>query len=148
MADLGRVFATADLVDRAVPNHPDLGILEQAVLQNAFGAEMIATMHDGHLRGEVGEEQGFLDRRVATTDDDDFLAAVEEAIAGGASGDAETLEFLLRRQAKPARLRSRGEDDGFGEIDVPAVAGEAERSLEKLEPGDEIGDDLRADMGC
>ena len=147
MGDLARVLGAADLVDGAVPDHLDLGVLEQAVLQDALGAEMIAAMHDGHLRGEVGQEQRFLDRGVAAADHDDFLAAIEEAVAGGAGRDAKALEFFFRRHAEPARLRAGGEDHGFGEIDVAAVAGQAERPLRQFELGDEIGDDLGADMG-
>ena len=36
--------------------------------------------------------------------------------------------------------------DGFGEIDVAAVAGQPERPPRKIELGDEIDDDLGADM--
>ncbi len=122
-------------------------MLEQPLLQDALGAEMIAAMHDGHLRGEVGQEQRFLDRGVAAADHDDFLAAVEEAVAGRAGRDAKALEFFFRRRAEPARLRAGGEDHGFGEIDVAAVAGQPERPLREVELGDEIGDDLGADMG-
>ena len=147
MGDLARVLRAADFVDRAVPDHLDLGMLEQPLLQDALGAEMIAAMHDGHLRGEVGEKQRFLDRGVAAADHHDFLAAIEKSVAGRAGRHAKALEFFFRRRAEPARLRAGGEDDGFGEIDVAAVAGQAERPLREIELGDEIGDDLGADMG-
>ena len=48
--------------------------------------------------------------------------------------------------AEPARLRAGGEDHGFRQIDVAAVAGQAERPLRQFELVDEIGDDLGADM--
>ena len=147
MGDLAGIFGAADFVDRAVPDHLDLGMLEQPLLQDALGAEVIAAMHDGHLRGEVGEEQRFLDRGVAAADHDDFLAAIEKSVAGRAGRHAKALEFLFRRHAEPARLRAGGENDGFGEIDVAAVAGQPERPLREIELGDEIGDDLGADMG-
>src|SRR5436309_11410533 len=44
--------------------------------------------HDGDLRGEVGEEQRLLDRGVAAADYHDFLAAIEESVAGGAGRHA------------------------------------------------------------
>jgi len=59
----------------------------------ALGAEVIAAMHDGDLRGKVGQKQRFLDRGVAAADHHDFLAAIEKSVAGRAGGDAETLEF-------------------------------------------------------
>ena len=147
MGDLARIFGAADFVDRAVPDHLDLGVLEQAILQDALGAEMVAAMHDRHLRGEVGQEQRFLDRGIAAADHHDFLAAIEKSVAGGAGRYAETLELFFRRHAEPARLRAGGEDDRLGEIDVAAVAGQAERPLRQFELGDEIGDDFGADMG-
>src|ERR1019366_8806228 len=114
---------------------------------DALGAEMIAAMHNGHLRGEVGEKQRFLDRGVATADHDDLLAAIEKSVAGRTGRHAKALEFFFRWRAEPARLRAGGQNDGFREIDVAAVAGQAERPLRELKLGDEIGDDLGADMG-
>ena len=55
------------------------------------------------LDGEVGEEQRFLDRGVAAADHQHFLAAIEEAVAGGAGGDAEALELLFATAAPSQR---------------------------------------------
>ncbi len=44
-------------------------------------------------------------------------------------------------------MRAGGENDRFGEIDVAAVAGQAERPLREFEFDDEIGDELGADVG-
>src|SRR3954454_14242263 len=54
--DLGGILLALDLVDRRIPDHADLRILEKAVLQDTLGAEMIAPVHDRDLRGELGEE--------------------------------------------------------------------------------------------
>ena len=93
-------------LDLGVPDHLDLGVLEQPLLQDALGAELAAAMDDRDLGGEVGEEQRFLDGGVAAADHHDFLAAVEEAVAGGAGGNAEALELLLRL-AGPASAPAR-----------------------------------------
>src|SRR5207248_9529596 len=111
----------------------DHGVLEQALLQDTFGAEMVAAVHDGYMRCEVGEKQRFLDRGVAAADHHDLLAAIEKSIAGRAGRHAKALEFLLRRRAKPARLRAGGENDGLGEIHIAAVAGLAERPPRQFE---------------
>jgi hypothetical protein len=129
-----------------IPDHLDLGVLEQAILQDTLGAEMIAAMHDRHLRGEVGEEQRFLDRGIAAADHDHFLSPVEEAVAGRAGRDAKALELFFGSDAEPARLRAGGEDHGFRQVNVAAVAGQPERPLRQFELVDEIGDDLGADM--
>ena len=129
-----------------VPDHLDLRVLEQAILQDLLGAEMVAPVHDRHLAGEVGQEQRFLDRGVAAADHEHLLAAIEEAVAGRAGRNAEALELLLGRKIEPARLRAGREHDGVGEIDVAAVAFDAERALLEVEPGDVVGDEPRADV--
>jgi hypothetical protein len=59
-----------DLVDKMVPENGDVVLLEQALLQNALGTELVAAMHDRHALGEVGKVERFLDSRVAAADDD------------------------------------------------------------------------------
>ena len=44
-------------------------------------------------------------------------------------------------------MRAGGKDDGLRQIDVAAVAGQAERALPEFELGHQIGNDLGADMG-
>src|SRR5215471_5648011 len=90
------------LLQDRVPHHLDLGVLEQALLQNLFGAEAVAPMDERDLAREVGEEQRFLDRGVAAAHHNDPFALVEEAIAGRAGGHAVALEGLFRRQTEPA----------------------------------------------
>ena len=98
---VGGCWLPQDLVDGAVPDHLDLGVREQAVLQDALGAEAVAAMHDRDLGGEIGEVERLLDRGVAAADDHDLLVAEEEAVAGGAGRHAEALECLLGRQPEP-----------------------------------------------
>jgi hypothetical protein len=133
--DRGRHLRAFDLRQLGVPDHLDLGILEQPVLQDALGAELAAAMDDGDLGGEVGEEQRLLDSGVAAADHQDLLAAVEEAVAGGAGGDAKALELLLGRQAEPARLGAGGDDDGIGGVAGAAVGGQNERPVVARGPG-------------
>ena len=89
---VGGFCGAEDLVDGAVPDHLDLGVREQAVLQDALGAETVAAVHDRDLGGEVGEVERFLDRGVAAADDHDLLVAEKEAVARGACRHAEALE--------------------------------------------------------
>jgi hypothetical protein len=53
MGDGGGVLAAADLLDGRVPDHVDLGMLEQPILQNALGAQGIPAMNQRDLGGEV-----------------------------------------------------------------------------------------------
>ena len=73
-------------------------------------------MDQGHLVGEIGEEQRFLGRGVAAADHRDLLAAEEEAVAGGAGRNAEALEFAFAGQAQPV-----GADAPVAMISVSAV---------------------------
>ena len=116
------------LLQHRVPDHLDLGILEQALLHDALGAEAVAPVHEGHLAGEVGQKQRFLDGGVAAADDNHFLALVEETVAGGAGRHAVALELLLRRQAEPARLGAGGDDERVAGVGVAGIALEPERA--------------------
>ncbi len=146
VGDLRGVLVAANLFDGGVPDHLDFGMLEQPVLQDAFGTQRAAAMHQGDLGGKIGQEQRFLDRGVAAADHENLLAAVEEPVAGGASGDAEALEGFLGGEAEPAGLGAGGEDDRVGEIHFAGVAGDAERSLPEFQCVDVIGDDPGTDV--
>ncbi len=144
--DLHRIVAAEHVLEHGVPDHFDLRMLEQPVLQDLFGAEVVAPVHYRDLAGKIGEEEGFLDRGVAAADHHHFLVAVEEPIAGRAGGHAVALELLLGRQIEPARLRAGGDDQCVGEIDVARIAGQPERPARQLRLVDVIGDDLRPHM--
>jgi hypothetical protein len=67
-------------------------------------------MHQRDVRGDVGQVQRLLDRGIAPADHGDLLAAIEEAIAGGAGRDALAAKGFLGRQAEIFG-RSAGRDD-------------------------------------
>ena len=144
--DLERIVVADHVVEHAVPDHLDLGMLEQPLLHDLFGAEGVAPVHDRHLGGEIGEEQRLLDRGIAAADHHDFLVAVEEAVAGRAGRDAIALELLLRGQIEPARLRAGGDDQRVGEIDLAGVALQAERPLGQVGLADGVDHHLGADV--
>jgi hypothetical protein len=90
-------------IKRTVVENGDLAglfFLEQLVLHDFLGLELVAAMNQGDVAGDVGQIQRFFNGRVAATDDGDRLVAVEEAIAGGAGGNALAGKFLFRGQAE------------------------------------------------
>src|SRR5205807_140280 len=88
-ADQRLGFAAADeLDDFAVPDHVYVGIGEQPVLEDLLGTERIAAVDQGHVVAVVGQVQRLLYRGVAAADDGNLLAAIEEAVAGGAGRGA------------------------------------------------------------
>jgi hypothetical protein len=91
--DRGRHVVAGDVGELGVPAYLDLGMLEQPVLQNAFGSELAAAVDHGHLGREVGEEQRFLDGSVAAAHHKNMLLAIEEAVAGRAGTYAKALKL-------------------------------------------------------
>ena len=108
--------AAQDLIDGMVPDDFDLRVLQQTFLQDAFGPQAVAAVHQGDFRGKIGEIERFFNGGVAAADDDHFLAAVKEAVAGGAGRDARPLEFNFGRQAEPACLGAGGDDQCIGGV--------------------------------
>ena len=82
----------------------DLRVGERAVLHDLRGPQLVAAVDDRHLVGELGEERGLFDGRVAAADDGDVLAAEEEAVAGGARRQAVAEQALLGLEAEHQRL--------------------------------------------
>jgi hypothetical protein len=60
---------------------------EQLVLQDFLAAQLVAPMHQRDVAGDVRQVERFLDGGIAAADDRHRLVAVEEAVAGGASGN-------------------------------------------------------------
>ena len=59
-----------NLIDRMIPNQAHLsagGQREQAVLQDLFRTQFIATVDQGDVRGDIGEVQGLLHGGIAAT---------------------------------------------------------------------------------
>ena len=146
MGDTERVVVAHHLDEVVIPEDLDLRILEQALLQDLLGPQLVAAMHQGHLVREVGQIERFLDGRIAAADHDHVLAAIEEAVAGGASGYAEALKLVLRGQAQPARLRTGGDDERVRQILVAAIAFQPERALGEVRLDNGVRGDLRAHM--
>ncbi|MNS87600.1 hypothetical protein D3C72_1215480 [compost metagenome] len=102
----------------------NLGV--QAVDQNRFRAELVAAMDQRDFIGDVRQVQRFFDGCVAAADNGHFLVAVEEAVAGGAGGNALAGEGFLGRQAEVLGGGAGGDDQGVARVFV-AVALQADR---------------------
>ena len=99
-----------------------------AIQHDLGGAELFAAMHDGDFAAEAGEEIGLFHGGIAAADDDDLFAAIEEAVAGGATAHAfaDQLQFVFEPQ--PARAGAAG-DDYRARLDPFAFDIEAEGAL-------------------
>jgi len=108
------VAVAADLGDPGGRDGLDLLHLEQAVLKDGLGAELITPVHHVELLRETGEEESLLERGVAAADDCEIGPLEEGAVADGAVGHAAAVVLLLARDAELRRLAADGDDDGVG----------------------------------
>ena len=99
-----------------IPDNLDLRVIEDSLLHNLGGAESVAAVHQVHLGCEGGQEESLLQGGVATADHGNFLVFEEEAIAGGAPGNAITGETILALDVELTHLRTGGHDDGLGQV--------------------------------
>ena len=95
---------------------------------------------EGDRAGELGEEDGLLDGRVAAADHGDVVVAEEEAVAGGAGRHAVAdAARLLGLEAEHERLGAGRDDDGLGPVGrlggVGVADPDAERAARRGRPG-------------
>jgi hypothetical protein len=104
-----------------------------------FEARRLVAAVDEVTFGELGEERGLLDGRVAAADHGDLLVAEEEPVAGGAGGQAVAEQLGLLLEAEHERLRAGGDDDRVGPVGGLGSSGVAPQTLN--------GRSLRVDLG-
>ena len=141
-----RLAGTQDFLDDAIPHHGYLVVCKEAGLQDLLGAEIVAPMDERHLVGEVGQEERVLDGGIAAADHHDLAVAVEEAVAGGAGGDAEAAKALLGGYVQPLGHGAGRQDHRLGGVGRAGVADEAERAPRKIDRNDMVGHDPRPEM--
>src|SRR5690606_11882781 len=77
-----------DFFDRRVPDDVDFWVFKQTVLHDSFRTKAVTAVNDGNFCREIRQEKSFFNRRIAATDNDDFLVAEEKAVTCGAGGNA------------------------------------------------------------
>ena len=136
-----------EALDRLVPHHRDLRMLQQPVLQDLLGPQFVAAVDQRHVVGIIGEVKRFLDSGVAPADHRHFLAAIEEPVTRRAGRHALAAQFLFTRNAQPFRLRARSDHQRIADIFVPAVADCAKRAaVFEIDLDDRVPQHPRADM--
>jgi hypothetical protein len=108
------LFYAEDLFDGGVGEELDVGVGHGAVEHDLRGAEFFGAVDQRDFCGEAGEEERLFHGGVAAADDGDLFAGGEEAVAGGAGGDAVADEGLLGGQVEPAGASPGGDDDRAG----------------------------------
>ena len=103
-----------DIFDDGIGEEVNFFVLLGALEHDLGGAEYVAAMDEGNLGREAGEEEGFFHGRIAASNNYDFLAREEEAIARGARGNSVPDELLFMGQAQPASGGAAGDDQRLG----------------------------------
>ena len=124
--------------DDGVGEELDLGMSHGALKHDLGGAKLFASVDDGDLGSEAGEEESLFHRGVAAADDGDLFARGEEAVAGGAGGDAVADESLLGGKVQPACAGARGDDESAG-VDGLLAEVEGEGTFGEID-GVEVGE--------
>src|SRR5262245_40596585 len=132
---------TQDLVQDRIPADGHVALLEQLLLQDLLGAELVATVDHRHVARDIREVQGLLDRGVPAPDDRDVLALVEEPVAGGARGHPLAHERLLGFQAEIPGRGAGGDDERVARV-VAGVAFEPDGFFLQMGGVDVIEEDL------
>ena len=107
---------------------------EGPVLHYLRRSQGVPAVDDGHLRGESGQEQCFLDGGVSASDHDELLASEEEPVARRARGDAVPEEPSFGFDPQHPGGCSRGDDERAGPPLLIARP-HAERCGRKIHPG-------------
>ena len=102
-------------------------------------------MDQCHFGRVIGEIECFLNSGIATADNGDFLTAVEEPVTRGTGRHAKAHKLLFGRQAKPARLRTGGDDDCVGNVNIAGISNAAKRPYGEVDLGNQISVHLGAD---
>src|SRR3954454_4346657 len=96
----GHLVVPVHLDRHRVPDELDLVVLERPLLHDLEGPQREAQVDQVQLVGELGEEVGLFERRVPAAPYRDVVAAEEEAVAGGAGGDAVAQQPALVLEAQ------------------------------------------------
>ena len=131
--------------DNTVPDHFDLVVGKDTLLQDLGRPQLVATMDQVDLAGKTGEEQRLFGRGVAAADDGDGYIAEEGTVAGGTVGDAAADQRRFTVDAKLARVGAGGDDDCLAGKGL-AVDGQAFLGAEVFDFFDFAGAGLQAEL--
>src|ERR1039457_1880504 len=117
-----------NLIHDGVGEELDFGVLAGAIQHDLGSAEFFPAVDQGDLAAEARKEVRLFHGGIPATDHYDFLAAIEKAVAGGATAHAVADQLLFAFQAQPPGGSPRGDDHGE-RLDPLALHIEAERTL-------------------
>ena len=142
-----RLFVAKYLVQFVIPQHLDLFVFKEAILQDFFGTETITAVNHGDLGGKICQEQCFFHGGVAAADHDNLHAAIEKAITGRTGRYTKAFEGFFAIEPEPFCPCARRQNHRVCGVGIPRVAFRNERPLRRVEFSDDIPDDFSAHRG-
>ena len=110
------VFGAEDLLDHRAPVRLDLGVGEDALLQDLGAAQGVAAVDQVDFGGELGQEDGLHEGRVSAADHGDLGVAEKGPVARGAVGHAAADEPAFVLQAQAPVLGAGRDEHGPGRV--------------------------------
>ncbi len=89
--------AFVDFFDGMVPDEINFFVIECALLKDLLGAQLIATVNDGHFVRETGEVYPFFYGRVSSSDDNEVFVFEEGTVTYGTVRNTASAEFFFTR---------------------------------------------------
>src|SRR5690554_832807 len=135
---------TEYFVQRVVPDNLHIAVLsffKQFVLKDFFCTQLVSTVNQCHLVGNVGKIQRFLHGGIAAANHRHLLLAVEEPVTGGAGRYALALELLLRLKTQVHGGGAGGDDQGVTSV-FASIAFQAEGAALQVSFVDGVVDDV------
>ncbi len=131
-----------DELGRCVRRHElDVLPLSRTVLHDLGGSEFVASVDDGQLAGELGDEDRVLHCRVPTSDHHDLLIFEKGSVTYPASRDTHSLELLLAGDPKPFGLGTHRQDHRLGAMFLAADNDGLHLAVGQTELGRIVGDE-------
>jgi len=127
------------LFDLRVPEHGDLGMAQDAVLDNLGSFELVAAHQNRDMVCELGQEQRLLCRAVAAADHRDLFTLVEGSVTGCAEVHSRPRIVGLARDVQPFVSAAGGDEHGLGAILTAVCGGCAVIVIIAVDSGDILG---------
>lgn len=147
------LLLTEHLSSDGVEADGDLRVGQKTVGHGLAGTELVATDKDSDAAAVLGQEHSLLGGGVTTTDDEEGLVAEDGhgTVADSAGADTVLPVLLLTGKVEATSVGAGGDDDGVSSVSglvggtVTPFRPQLEGSLGKVDLGDGLGDNLRAE---
>jgi hypothetical protein len=91
------IAASPDIRDYGIPEHLDVAVVENSLLEDLAGPQFIPAMGDVNLFAQLGQVEGLFRGTVAAANHHHRFAPEKKSVAGGAVGNAFAIKLIALR---------------------------------------------------